>query len=66
MLEFDALQVGTACLCIHLCKEMVLPVRDGQNIDITCLSWWFYNYRHIIFTLLVVHLHKIGHTLPEI
>ena len=30
------------------------------------VSWWFYNYRHIIFTLLVVLLHKIRHTLPEI
>jgi len=30
--------------------------------------WWFTNYRHIVFTLLVVLLHKIRHTctLPEI
>jgi len=25
------------------------------------VSWWFYNYRHIIFTLLVVLLHEIRH-----
>ena len=30
------------------------------------ISWWFYNYRHIVFTLLVVLLHKIRHILPEI
>jgi len=30
------------------------------------MSWWFYNYRHIVSTILVVLLHKIRHTLTEI
>jgi len=29
------------------------------------VSRWFDNYRHIVFTLLVVLLHKIKHTLPQ-
>jgi len=43
------------------------------NISILCISWyweptiivswWFYNYHNAIFTLLVVLLHKIRHTL---
>ena len=52
MLELDAVQVGTACLCIHLCKEMVLPVRDGQNIDIF--------YIVVVLQLSSYHLHIIS------
>jgi len=37
-----------------------------EKVCTIIVSWWFYNYHHIIFTLLVVLLHKIRHTLPEI